>query len=73
MEAKVGRPSQILVAIMNSLVGMERPRLGMGGAFSQLLVSLLLARAINLALPYKSMEDCRVEKADWSSKPCSDY
>lgn len=51
LEEKVGRPSQILVATMNSLGGIERPKLGMGGARSQQPVSLLPARVDNLALP----------------------
>ena len=50
-EGKVGRPSQILTAAMNSHEGIERPKPGMGGGLSQLLVSLLPTRPESLALP----------------------
>lgn len=40
---KLGIPNQILVAMMNSSGGMARPKLTIGGALSQALVSLLLA------------------------------
>ena len=51
LDWKVGIPSQIQVAKMNSLEGVESSKLGIGGAFSQLLVSLLLTSVNILALP----------------------
>ena len=49
VEGNEGIPNQILTTNGNSFGGMDRPKEGIGGALSQLLVSLLLANVVRRA------------------------
>ena len=49
VEGNKGIPNQILTTNGNSFSGIDRPKVGIRGALSQLLMSLLLANVVRRA------------------------